>query len=340
MTLFRLSRAKTPQIKDSSSKGLSNSISTLEKIKIGGVDQTFLVRGYDANNPILLFLHGGPGLPEIPLAFCTQNELEKHFIMVNWDQRGAGKSYSKKISSETLNLEQFIDDAYELIHFFLKRYIKEKIYLIGHSWGSILGLLLVQRYPELFYAYIGMGQVINPKEGEKMAYQFVLESAKKAGNIKVVSKLEKDPPPYGDDFKRLRFIGKWIARYGGNFYGKKSQWILIKKILKSPEYSLRDIFKLIKGLLNTLKIVWKYMLDINFFEEAPELKVPVYFFEGRHDYQVPFPLVEKYFDKLIAPRKKLIWFENSSHSPNIEETEKYQQALISIVLPETSSTIQ
>ncbi len=329
MSIFRLSRGKTPQIKDSERNTPPNSISVLEKTKIGGIDQYILIRGYDTNSPILLFLHGGPGLPEIPLAFCTQKELEKHFIMVQWDQRGAGKSYSKRISNESLTIEQYLTDARELIEILKKRFNKEKIYLIGHSWGSILGILMIQRYPELFYAYIGMGQVVNTKEGEKLAYQYTLDAAKKKGNTKVVFKLEENPPPYWNNFQMLRYFGKWLTKYGGAFYGKKSQWIMIKKFLKSPEYSLKDLVKMIKGLLNSIKIVWVQLQNINFLEQAPELQVPVFFFEGKHDYQVPFHLVVKYFESLKAPQKKLIWFENSAHCPNIQETDSYEQAIIS-----------
>ena len=332
MTIFSLFSSKTPKIKDSSGNIPPHSIASLEMVKIGGIDQCVLIRGHDINNPLLLFLHGGPGSPEMPFACSTQKKLEQYFTVVHWDQRKAGKSYSKKIPNEALNIEQYISDAHELIQILKERFKKEKIYLIGHSWGSILGTLVVQRYPELFHAYVGMGQVVNMKEGEKITYQYTLDAAKKAGNKKVISKLEKIKPPYGSNIKDLRFQRKWLTRYGGAIYGKKNQWSVLKLYFTSPEYSLRDIIKTIKGILNTLNYMWEQILDIDFFVQVPELKMPVYFFEGRHDYQVPFELVEKFIENLKAPKKKIIWFEKSGHLPNVQETEKFEQALISEVL--------
>ena len=166
---FSLFYTKTPKIKDSYGNIKQDSITSLEKITLGGIKQTILIRGHDTKSPILLFLHGGPGFPEMDIAYKFQRKLEEHFIVVNWDQRGAGKSFSKKIPRESMTIEQFISDAHELIRFLRERFDKEKIYLVGHSWGTTLGLLLTQRYPELFFAYVGIGQVVNALESEQIS---------------------------------------------------------------------------------------------------------------------------------------------------------------------------
>lgn len=332
MSFLRIFYSKTPKIKDENGKIPPNSMASLEKVIIGNFNQSLLIRGHDINNPILLILHGGPGYPKMPSAYYTQRLLEKHFIVVNWDQRGAGKSYSRTVFKKNLNVEQYILDTKELVEYLIERFKKEKIFLLGHSWGSLLGTLVVQRYPELFHAYIGMGQVINMIKGENISYQYVLDAAKKEGNQKVIDKLKSLNPPYGKNIKELLYQRKWLTRYGGAIHGETSEWVYRKKIFKSPEYSLRDDYKLLRGVFKTLKIMWEQMIDINFLEQVPELKVPVYFFEGRHDYQVPFELVEIFFDKLKAPKKKLIWFEYSGHSPNLQETEKFEQTLISELL--------
>ena len=150
-TYFRPFYSETPPILGENGNTKPNSITSMEFVEIGGIQQWIMIRGHDLNNPLLLLLHGGPGSAESPLAYKFQRDLEKSFIVVNWDQRGGGKSYFKKIPIESMNIEQFITDTHDLIQMLKKRFDKEKIYLVGHSWGSMLGTLVVQRYPELFY---------------------------------------------------------------------------------------------------------------------------------------------------------------------------------------------
>lgn len=169
---------------------------SLEKIKLGGIDQWISVRGKNTDNPIMLYLHGGPGTPVMPLFRHFQAPFEDHFIVVQWEQRGAGKSYSRKIPKETMTIEQFISDLHELIEILRKRFNKKKIYLMGHSWGSVFGTFTVQRYPELFYAYIGVGQANNTIETEKIMYQFVLDKALELNNRKAIRQLKKIGPPF------------------------------------------------------------------------------------------------------------------------------------------------
>ncbi len=334
MSIFSLFYSKTPEIKDVKNKVPLNSIASLERITIGGIDQQILIRSHNIENPILLFLHGGPGVPEMPLAYICQRNLERDFLIVNWDQRGAGKSYSKDIPEESFTIEQFISDAHELIIHLLEKFDKKKLFLLGHSWGSVLGILIAQRYPELIHAYVGMGQVVDASRGEDISYKYALDAAKKAGNRKVADKLLNIKPPYQNNVKDLLFQRKWLTKYGGAIYGEKSQWWIYKKFFSSPEYSFIDIIKLIKGALHSVKAMWEEICEINFLEQIPELKVPVYFFEGKNDFQVPCELAEEYYLKIKAPKKELVWFNNSGHSPNIEEPSKFETEMISEVLSE------
>ena len=334
-SFLRLFSSKTPQIKDSEGNVKPNSIASLEKVQLGGLDQWIIIRSHDITNPILLFLHGGPGSVEGPLAYKFESELEKYFVFVNWDQRGAGKSYSKKIPKESMNIEQFISDTVELINILRSKFNQKKIFIVGHSWGSILGLSIVQRYPELFYAYIGIGQVVNIRENEKISYQFVYEEAKKIGNKKALKQLEKIQPYTGENIKSLKIQRKWLAKFGGFMHGEKSMWPLIKIGLFSPEYSIKDMFKFYKGINFSTEKLWVDMFKINFFNQVPEIKVPVYFCVGKYDYNTPFELVERYYEQLQVPKKKLIWFEKSAHNPNFEEPQKFDELLINQVLTET-----
>jgi len=332
--------SKTPKIKDDNGKIKPNSVASLESVKIGGIDQWIIIRGHDKSNPILLFLHGGPGSIEGPFAYKFQRDLEEHFIVVNWDQRGAGKSYSRKIPKDTMTIEQFILDTHELIELLLNRFNKKKLYLVGHSWGSTLGALVVSRYPELIQAYVGIGQVVNILENEKVSYKYSIDQAKERGNekaLKQLKKLEPYPEKHINDTKALRKQRKWLVKFNGVMHNESSWWPHIKITLGSPEYSLKDIIKTLRGLKLSLKTMWTQLFEIDFPTQIPELKVPVYICMGRYDYNTPFELAEKYFNQLKAPKKEFIWFENSGHLLNSEEPEKFNEILINKVLKETKT---
>ncbi len=335
VNIFRMFYSKTPKIKDARGNINPDSIASIEKVEIGGIVQWILIRGHDVNNPILLVLHGGPGTIEGPMAYKFERELEKYFIVINWDQRAAGKSYSKTIPKETMTPEQFVQDAHELIEYLRKRFKKEKIYIVGHSWGSILGTLLANRYPELFYAYVGVGQVVNQYDNERVSYDYTFEQAQKSGNQKAIEQLKAIQPYNGQNIEHLRIERKWLKEFGGFMYGEKSRWPLFKIAFGSPEYSFKDLFKFFKGSKFSLENMWPHLYEIDFFKQAIELKIPVYYCIGRHDYNTPFELAEKYFNELKAPKKKLIWFEKSAHSPNFEEPAKFHDVLINQVLSET-----
>ncbi len=336
MTILRIFYSKIPKIKDEKGKTKTNSIAVLEKLRIGGINQWVLIRGHNVNNPILLFLHGGPGSAQIGIAYKFQRILEKYFTVVQWDQRGAGKSFSFKIPKQSMNIEQFILDSNDLIEQLKKRFGKEKIFLVGHSWGSTLGMLLIQRYPENFHSYIGMGQATNQIEGEKISYEFVLEQAKKNDNRKAIKQLEKIRNKEVWNLKYSQIQRRWLNRFGGWYYGARSNWIVLKLFFTSPEYSIVDLIKFTIGALFSLRMMWKNVLqDINLFEQVKEVEVPVYFCAGKYDYNTPFELVEKYYNQIKAPTKNLYWFEKSAHSPNFEEKSKFEDILIKQILRDT-----
>ncbi|NHJ48696.1 MAG: alpha/beta hydrolase [Asgard group archaeon] len=331
--MVTLLKGKTPKIKDSDGKVKSKSIASLEQVLLGGIKQWLLIRGHNKDNPLLLFLHGGPGSAEMAFSYKYGRNIEKQLTVVHWDQRGAGKSFSRKIPKETVNIEQFVSDAHELIVYLLKRFNKKKIILMGHSWGTILGTLLSQRYPELIQVFIGISQVVNTELNEKISHKFTLDEATKEENKKAIKQLEKLQPPYSD--KKIRQLitqRKWLNYYGGAIYGQKKSWYLIKQIFGAPEYTVRDYIKFTRGTLFSITNMWNELTEtIDFFEDATEWKIPVFFIVGRYDYNAPFELAEKYFQLIKAPKKKFFWFENSAHSPNYLEPEKFEKVVFSIL---------
>jgi pimeloyl-ACP methyl ester carboxylesterase len=330
---------------------MSKSIVSLEKIKIGDINQWISIRGKNIDNPILLYLHGGPGTPVMPLFRYFQAPLEEYYIVIQWEQRGAGKSFSWKIPKDTMTIEQFISDLHELIEIVRKRFKKEKIFLMGHSWGSVLGTYMVQRYPELFYAYIGVGQASDTIETEKIMYQFALDKSKELNKKTAIKKLDKIGPPFNglqtpyDNFYKGGYRAKMgvyglVAKYGGLIYNARDYHTFLRLFLKylpifKPEYRVFDIFRIIQGNIFSTKIMMKELLTVNLSKQVPELKVPVYILMGKHDYNWSAELAKKYFDTLKAPQKEFVWFKNSAHAPNGEEPEKFNKILIEKILPET-----
>jgi pimeloyl-ACP methyl ester carboxylesterase len=327
------------------------SIISLEKITLGNITQWISIRAKNTHNPLLLYLHGGPGTPVMPLFRYFQSPLENNFIVVQWEQRGAGKSFSWTIPKETMTIEQFISDLHELIELLKQRFKKDKIYLIGHSWGSVFGLYLVQRHPELFYAYIGVGQATNTIDTEKKMYQFALDTSIELNQKKAVKKLKKIgtpfkglQPPYRNFYKggyqAKLYVYGLVAKYGGLIYEAKDYTSYIRLLLKylpllRPEYRLFDLLRIIQGNIFSTKTMMKELLTVNLFEQVPKLKVPVYILMGKHDYNWSAELAKKYFDNLKAPKKEFIWFENSAHAPNGEEPEKFNKIMVEKILHET-----
>lgn len=355
LAAFIVSCASTPAIRGTDGKILPGSIASLEKIRLGGIDQWILMRGQDINKPVVLYLHGGPGGALMPLVRHYTGELEKHAIMVVWDQRGAGKSYSKKIPPESMKISQYLSDAHELVSYLKKRFNKEKIYLIGHSWGSILGMKLIQRYPGDFYAYVGIGQVVNNQyENERLSWEFAYRQAKKYKNEEAIKELTEIGPPvegyYKTDFKGGKFTAKglwrqrkWLGNFGGILHFesddyeanmkklKKTMRKSMKTSLCSGEWTLADAMRARRGKKFSIENVWPEVLKVNLLREVPRVGVPVYFFTGRSDYNTPFELVERYYEKLQAPRKEIVWFEKSGHMLIIEELEKFNSEMMRVI---------
>ncbi len=311
-----------------------NGIASLEKVRLGGVDQWIQIRGDDRAKPILLFLHSGPGFPEMPFSHVNA-ALEKDFVIVQWDQRGAGKSYSSSVPENSMTIEQFISDTHELVQLLLARFGRAKLILVAHSWGSIVGALTVVRYPELFEAYVGISQAVNPPESERMMYRFALETATKQGNAKAATELRRiGEPPY-KSFSDYRLMKNWVKHFNDVGYAELTPWQFARTAFASPAYSWNDLVRLVLGMRFSFSHLWQevfYRTDL--FKQAPKLDVPVYFFLGRHDRTVTASaaIADRYFGALDAPKgKHLVWFENSGHWPQLEEPEKFREELVAQV---------
>lgn len=321
----------TTKIKNNEGDVILGSIALLEKVNLGGMEQSILIRGYDKNNPILLWLHGGPGSSQMPIAHYYDKELEKEFTMVHWDQRGAGKSNPADFNEQTMTYEQFIADGHQLTEYLKERFDKEKIYLLGHSWGTQMGLELVDRYPEDYYSYVGVSQVVDNRLHNMIAYPWLLEQIKAKGVKEDLKKLkELGDPPFTEHKEYVKFI-QLINAYGGGFDldFKKLFWIS----WQAPEYSLKDYWAWLQGSNRGSGPMWKESAysSFNALKRIPTVNVPVYFFSGEKDYNTPLQAVKKYFKNLNAPEgKKLIIFRESAHTPFLGQPQKFKQELIRV----------
>jgi pimeloyl-ACP methyl ester carboxylesterase len=286
-----------------------NSIASLERIRLGGLDQCILIRGNDSSLPVLLFLHGGPGMPAMYLAHAFQRELEKEFVVVQWDRRGAGKSYREDIGS-TLTTEQLIADTVELTNSLRARFHQDKIYLVGHSWGTYLGMLVIARYPELYHAYVGIGQLARSSPIARIQDEYIRQSARRMGDQAAIKELEE---------KGASVRETLLFQFGGEIRNAKSFMPLLLTGLAAPEYSLRDARNIPKGVsLYSRNFVYN-SISGDLMDAITQVEIPVYFFTGRYDYTDPFALTQEYFSKIKAPEKHLVWFEESAHFPFYEE---------------------
>ena len=292
-------------------------IDLLEGIMLNGVKQWVYIRSKNKENPVLLFLHGGPGFPGIAAAQAYQSGLENKFTVVQWDQRGAGKSYSPTIPKESMNVNQFISDLYELVKYLNNTLNCKKVYLMGHSWGAMLGILAVKKHPELFHCFIGIGQSVNQKLASEARLPFLLEEAKKCGDLEAIQKIEESK---GWGF----FEYEYSVKFGGAFYGK-SDTNQLGNVFWGINTLYTDIEKqsIPNGLEFSEESLWDEISTINLMETACQVNIPVLFLSGKHDKLCPTEVVTKYYEALEAPAKKILYFEKSAHFPFLEENEYF-----------------
>ncbi|MFD2445315.1 alpha/beta fold hydrolase [Bacillus sp. CGMCC 1.16607] len=319
-------------VTDQNGKVIPNSVAELEKIKIGGVDQWITIKGKSKDMPILLFLHGGPGSPQTGAQRKYNAELEEHYIVVNWDQRGSGKSFSKEISPESMNVNQILSDANELVHYLLRRFGQKKLFIMGQSVGAAYGLLFTSRHPELIHAFIGINQPVLRKEEEIRSYQFTLETARKNQNQKAIRQLEAIHLPENGIYRDVNHLvtqRTWLTKFNGVTYEKNAASINVNYLLSS-HLTLKEKIKFMKGFQFSSTHLWNEITSLNFFELVPEVKVPVYFIAGKHDRIVFMDLVQEYYRFLKAPKKELIVFDKSGHLACFEENVAFNLLMVKV----------
>jgi pimeloyl-ACP methyl ester carboxylesterase len=335
VALLVSSPGKAKVFLDENGKPLEGSISEKVFLYINGIRQGMFIKSKNAANPVLLYLHGG--MPDYFLTEKYPTGLENYFTMVWWEQRGSGLSYSKVIPPGTMTTEQMISDTKEVTNYLRKRFGKDKIYLMGHSGGTFVGIQTASLYPELYHAYVGVAQISNQRRSEKLAYDYMLEQFRDKGDLKMVKKLEAAPVTLSNGTPPAYASIRDIAMHSLGIGTTHDMQSVISGIffpsLKCREYTFSEKINMWIGKSHSgISIVWANILDTDLSEKITELKIPAYFFEGVYDYTCSYAEAKIYFEKLKAPIKGFYTFGKSAHSPIFEEPLKVREIILQDVL--------
>jgi pimeloyl-ACP methyl ester carboxylesterase len=316
-----------------------NGIEELLSVEVNGCVQWILIRGRDRRNPVLLYLHGGPGSPTMPESWTFQSPWEDFFTVVQWDQRGAGKTFASNdpaAIAPTMTATQMISDAEYVIQYLLERLRKKKLFALGHSWGSYLGLEVARQHPEWLHAYVGTGQMVDTQRSEAEGYTFALQQTRVHRNNRALHELQALTPypgPIGAlSVERISAQRKWLIYYGGLTYGRTSFDYDADAWQLAPEYTGRDIRLVDKGSLFSLGHLIGVVQRVN-FEALTHVGCPLFIFQGKHDRETSYAIAKRWYDRLEAPRKRFVTFANSAHMAMLEQPGQYLDCLVRLVRP-------
>jgi pimeloyl-ACP methyl ester carboxylesterase len=326
--LLILSPGKTQPYLDEHGNLLTGSISEKIYLDINGAKQGMFIKSKDSTLPVLLILHGG-----IPVYYLNRkypSGLEDYFTVVWWEQRGSGLSFSTDIPNKSITLEQILSDTEEVTNYLRHRFGKEKIYLMGHSGGTFIGMHMAARSPELYHAYIGVAQMTHQLTSEKLSHDYMLERYKMEGNTRMAQKLESAPVSLTDGIsdKYLSMRDMCMHSMGiGTTHNMRSVPLdIFLPSLTCRDYTFNEKINIWRAKSRSgVHVLWETILETDLSKKLPEIKIPVYFFHGIYDYTVSYHLARDYYEKINAPLKGFYTFYHSAHSPMLEEPEKMRQ---------------
>lgn len=286
-------------------------------VNIGGIKQYISIKGSDRKNPVLLFLHGGPGRSLLPFAETFTQKLQQQFVVVQWDQREVGETLKLNSAPSSLSLGALETDTHEMVAYLLKRFGHKKLYLVGHSFGNVPGFYMVDKYPELLYAYVAISPVVDQIKSNRQTLAMLQKQAKKDNNKAELEELAMVPIPIQTP-EQLYYFSKWLFIYNDVDFAKQ------------PDFKASYL-----DWAATWQPIWNEAIKNNLFKTLKAVKCPVYFFVGRGDNQTFFNISAAYFKMLKAPKKQLFWFERSGHTIFNTEPDKLQDIIMDKILPAT-----
>ncbi|MEU4421674.1 alpha/beta hydrolase [Actinoplanes sp. NPDC024001] len=315
--------------------GATGGVAALERVRLGGAAQWVSMRGHDGANPVLLHLSGGPGTSDVGWVRTFNQPLERSFTVVVWEQRGAGKSYPALDPAGRLTLDRMVSDGVELAAWLTRRFGQPKIYLTGNSWGSTLGVLMAQRRPDLFHAYVGTGQMVSQRETDRRIYRQLLDHAAGTGDESLRQRLTAlGEPPYRDLYGYALVMQYYDALEP---YERTAAFEAARGLagFHPDEYSWLDTWNELRGFADMGGLLYPQLQGVDFRADVPALDVPVYFVQGRYELTARSALAGEWIAQLRAPIKRTYVFEHSGHNPDAEEPERFNALLVRTVLADT-----
>jgi len=321
-------------------KGTGDDICEKLFVRIGGVRQGMFIKGRDINNPVLLYVHGGPSFSEYFLIEKYPTGLEDYFTVCYWDQRGGGLSWSHDVTRESMTLEQLASDMIEVTDYLRERFRKEKIYIMAHSGGTAFAIRAVADFPHLFHSYIGIAQITKQAESEKLAYKYMVDLYSSAGNTQTVEKF-REYPLLDDESFLLPFFNSVLRDKSMHELGigtMRNMTSIMKGVFypvwMCKAYTVREKYNIWYSKFSFVNKsgLRAQVIGLDIAEAVPALEVPAYFFSGRHDLTVNHDLSAAYLEKLACPVKGFYTFESSAHSPLFEEPGRFLEIMTSDVL--------
>lgn len=331
--------ASVPAVRGADGEPVEGGIAELAKVQLGGHDQWIEIRAANPENPVLLWLAGGPGQSDLAITRTYFDNMAQDFVFVDWDQRGTGKSYPALDPTENLTLEQAVSDTIALTEYLCERFDEPKIYLAGVSWGTTLGVLAVQQRPDLYHAYIGTGQMVSQRETDLRIYRDMLAYAEATGDDGMRDKLtEFGEPPYEDAFA-YGYVMQNYEKLEPEFdppaaYEEKWKGLGISGE-RGSEYRFVEKVNVLRGLLDMFWTMYPQLQEIDFRHDVPSLDVPVYVIQGEGELAARNDLALEWFNALQAPSKWIVTLPDSGHSVAYEQFEEFHRILVDVVVPET-----
>ena len=292
-----------------------HSIDTTVIFQINGIRQYVRIKAKDVSKPIILFLHGGPGGSLMQKFDKVSSKLQQHFVVVHWDQRETGETLKLNKTKQPLTLQLFYNDTHDLVDSLLRQFQKPKLYLVGFSWGSGLGFYIVDKNPELLYAYIAVSPVISQYRSDSISLTMLKEKMGK----KASQELAQVHIPF-QNAEQLYYHRKWLLKQEGQ---------------KLVGLSLPKSY--VESWAGTWFDVWSRSCDVDLFQTLPAIKCPVYFFAGGKDYNTNCSITTEYYSKVSAPKKDLFLFKDAGHELLNSYSDAFQDMIIKTILPETNN---
>jgi pimeloyl-ACP methyl ester carboxylesterase len=326
--------ASTAPITGPDGERLPGSVAELTSVEVNGHDLGLLIRGHDRDNPVLLFLAGGPGGSELGAMRRHLSALEEHFTVVTWDQRGTGRSYGELDPVDTLTLDSAVDDTLAVTDYLRERFDQERIYLVGQSWGTTLGVLTVQAAPERYRAFVGVGQMVSQQATDRIFYDDKLAWAEDTGRSDLVAQLrDTGPPPYDDprDYE-IALAGEMEVHPYDHSANSEGQGQMSENLFVR-EYSLTEQVRILAGTLDTFAALYPQLQEIDFRETATSFEIPMFFVQGAHEAPGRADLFAEWYPQINAPLKDRTVFDTSGHRPMFEQPDEFVDYLVETVLP-------